>query len=75
MKLKLDIPPDPVAMMAAEIRAGKKAVSAGTRESGDRLKAAWRAQITGAGLGARLARTIRSERGATLNISDQPAVR
>ena len=61
MKLKLDITPDLVAMMAAEIRAGEKAVTAATREAGNNLKAAWRAQITGAGLGARLARTIRSE--------------
>ncbi|MFU8779373.1 MAG: DUF6441 family protein, partial [Roseovarius sp.] len=61
MKLKLDITPDIVAMMAAEISAGEMAVSAATREAGDGLKTAWRAQITGAGLGARLARTIRSE--------------
>ena len=61
MKLNLDITPDLVAMMAAEIRAGEKAVTAATREAGDNLKIAWRAQITGAGLGARLARTIRSE--------------
>ena len=61
MKLRLDITPDLVAMMAAEIRAGEKAVSTATREAGNSLKAAWRLQITGAGLGARLARTIRSE--------------
>ena len=61
MKLKLDITPDLVAMMAAEVRAGEKAVSVATREAGNSLKSAWRAQITGAGLGARLARTIRSE--------------
>ncbi|MGY6410272.1 MAG: DUF6441 family protein [Alkalilacustris sp.] len=61
MKLKLDITPDLAAMMAAEIRAGEKAVTAATREAGTSLKTAWRAQITGAGLGARLARTIRSE--------------
>ena len=61
MKLKLDITPDLVAMMAAEIRAWEKAVTAATREAGTGLKTAWRAQITGAGLGQRLARTIRSE--------------
>jgi hypothetical protein len=61
MKLKLDITPDLVAMMAAEIKAGEKAVSAATRAAGNDLKAAWRAQITGAGLGRRLANTIRSE--------------
>jgi hypothetical protein len=47
-------------MMAAEIKAGEKAVSAATREAGTGLKTAWRGQITGAGLGTRLANTIRS---------------
>ena len=61
MKLKLDITPDLVAMMAAEIKAGERAVTAATREAGNSLKTAWRAQITGAGLGQRLARTIRAE--------------
>jgi len=61
VKLKLDVTPDLVAMMAAEIAAGEKAVSAATREAGTTLKSAWRGQITGAGLGQRLARTIRSE--------------
>ena len=61
MKLKLDITPDLVAMMAAEIKAGERAVSIATREAGDSLKAAWRAQIVGAGLGQRLARSIRSQ--------------
>ena len=61
MKLKLDITPDLTTMMAAEIKAGEKAVTAATREAGTSLKTAWRSQITGAGLGQRLARTIRSE--------------
>jgi hypothetical protein len=60
MKLKLDITPDLVTMMAAEIKAGEKAVTAATREAGTGLKTAWRGQITGAGLGRRLANTIRS---------------
>jgi hypothetical protein len=60
MKLKLDVTPGLVAMMAAEIAAGEKAVSAATREAGTSLKTAWRGQITGAGLGQRLSRTIRS---------------
>ena len=38
MKLKLDIDPDIVAMMAAEIRAGERAVSAAMREAGTGLK-------------------------------------
>ena len=61
MKFKLDITPDLAAMMAAEIRAGEKAVSTATRAAGTSLRDAWRAQITQAGLGTRLARTIRSE--------------
>jgi len=59
LKLKLDIDPDLVAMMAAEIKAGEKAVSAAMREAGTGLKSDWRAQITGAGLGRRLADSIR----------------
>ena len=61
MRLQLDITPDLAAMMAAEIKAGERAVTTATREAGNNVKSAWRAQITGAGLGQRLARTIRSE--------------
>ena len=75
MKLKLDTEmgkiwsggpnlhrrPDLAAMMAAEIKAGERAVTTATREAGNNVKSAWRAQVTGAGLGQRLARTIRSE--------------
>ncbi len=59
MKLKLDIAPDIVAMMAAEVMAGERAVTAAMRAAGTGLKTAWRGQITGAGLGMRLANTIR----------------
>jgi len=61
MKLKLDIAPDLVALIAREIAAGERAVSAAMREAGSDLKGAWRRQITGAGLGTRLANTIRSQ--------------
>ncbi len=61
MKLKLDIDPDIVAMMREEIAAGERAVSAAIREAGTGLKTAWRGQITGAGLGTRLANSIRSQ--------------
>jgi hypothetical protein len=61
MKLKLDITPDLVATMAAEVKAGEKAVTAAMREAGTGLKTAWRGQITGAGLGRRLAKSIRSQ--------------
>lgn len=61
MKLKLDITPDLVVAMAAEVKAGEKAVTAAMREAGTGLKTAWRSQITGAGLGRRLANSIRSQ--------------
>jgi hypothetical protein len=46
--------------MAVEAAAGERAVTAAVREAGTSLKTAWRDQITGAGLGQRLANTIRS---------------
>jgi Family of unknown function (DUF6441) len=61
VKLSFDIEPDIVAMMAAEIAAGERAVTAAMREAGTGLKFAWRGQITSAGLGPRLANSIRSE--------------
>ena len=71
MKLTLDVRPDLAALMAAEISAGERAVTAAIREAGAGLKLGWRGQITGAGLGTRLANSIRSEvfpkAGASLN--------
>ena len=61
MKLKLDITPDIVAMMAAEVVAGERAVTGAMREAGTSLKTAWRGQITGAGLGRKLANSIGSQ--------------
>ena len=61
MKLGVSIVGDIVRLMDAEVKAGEKAVTTAMRDAGTGLKTAWRAQITGAGLGARLARTIRSE--------------
>ena len=61
MKLKLDIIPDLVDAMAAEVTAGEKAVTAAMREAGTGLKTAWRGQIARAGLGRRLANSIRSQ--------------
>ncbi len=61
MKLKIDITPDIVAMMREEVLSGERAVSAGMRQAGAGLKSAWRAQITGAGLGMRLANSIRAD--------------
>jgi hypothetical protein len=60
MKLRADIDGDIAALMAAEVAAGERAVSAAMRAAGEGLKSAWRGQITGAGLGTRLANTIRA---------------
>ena len=61
MKLKITIEPDLVAMVKAEIHAGELAVTSAIRDAGAGLKTAWRGQIIGAGLGTRLAGSIRSE--------------
>ena len=60
MKLKIDFEPDLVAMLQAELKAGERAVKAAMAEAGGELKQAWRQQITSAGLGHRLPRTIRN---------------
>jgi hypothetical protein len=60
MKLRADIEGDLEALMEAEIAAGERAVSSAMRTAGEGLKASWRGQITGAGLGTRLANTIRA---------------
>lgn len=61
MKLDLSVAGDIVIAMQAEILAGEKAVTAAMRAAGDDLKSNWRAQITRARLGQRLANTIRSK--------------
>jgi hypothetical protein len=48
-------------IMAEEVKAGEQAATAAVRQAGEGLKTAWRAQIIGAGLGTRLAKTIRSQ--------------
>jgi len=60
MKLKIDFEPDLVAMLQAELKAGERAVKAAMAQAGGELKQAWRTQITSAGLGHRLPRTIRN---------------
>ena len=59
-RLHIKITPDIAAIMAAEVAAGERAVTAAMREAGAGLKSAWRLQITTAGLGVRLARSIRT---------------
>ena len=61
MKLNVSFTPDLVAMMKTEVAAGQKAVSMTMAQAGASLKLAWRVQITGAGLGQRLANTIWSQ--------------
>jgi len=58
--IRMEIIGDIGAMMAAELVAGEKAVTKAVGDAGITLKTAWRGQITGAGLGQRLARTIRA---------------
>ncbi|CUH61560.1 DUF6441 family protein [Thalassobacter stenotrophicus] len=61
MKLDLSMAGDIVASMQAEILAGEKAVTRAMRQAGSDLKQNWRGQITQAGLGRRLANSIRSQ--------------
>jgi len=61
MRIDVKIAPDIVARMRAEVAAGQKAVSTTMAQAGASLKSAWRGQITGAGLGQRLANTIWSQ--------------
>ncbi|MBW6494555.1 MAG: hypothetical protein K0B16_08370 [Burkholderiaceae bacterium] len=61
MKIDVKIAGGIVALMRAEVAAGQKAVSTTMAQAGASLKSAWRTQITGAGLGQRLANTIRSQ--------------
>ena len=61
MKLDLSVSGDIVTAMRAEILAGEKAVTTAMRVAGSNLKSDWRAQITRARLGQRLANTIRSK--------------
>ena len=60
MKLNIADVTNLAAMMAAEITAGEKAVTKAVGDASNGLKTAWRGQITSAGLGQRLARTIRA---------------
>lgn len=60
MRLTVTIDGDIVKLMAAERRAGERAVTRAMAQSGSALKAAWREQIIGAGLGQRVANSIRN---------------
>lgn len=60
MKLSASIT-DLAELMQGEIAAGEKAVTAAVKHAGIGLRDNWRGQIIRAGLGQRVARTIRSE--------------
>lgn len=60
MKLGIEFTPDLVALLEQEIKAGERAVTSAMKSAGTELKQDWRDQITRAGLGHRLPRTIRN---------------
>ena len=61
MRLQAAIQGDLNALLKAEVGAAERAVTAGVRKATDSLKTELRGQITGAGLGSRLANTWRGE--------------
>ena len=61
MRLQAALQGDLNALLQAELRAAERAVTVGVRQVTDGLKAELRGQITGAGLGTRLANTWRGE--------------
>lgn len=61
MRINVDVLGDIVADMRREVEAGERAVQRSIRTAGKGLQRDWRAQIEGAGLGSRLARTVRVE--------------
>lgn len=61
MRLSATIIGDLGRIMAEEVKAAEKAITAGVGEAAEGLKTELRTQITNAGLGPRLARTWRSE--------------
>lgn len=61
MDFRFSIDGDFAKLMADEVNAGKRAVSAAMRGAAGTLKTEWRNQVTLAGLGNRLAKAIRSD--------------
>jgi hypothetical protein len=60
MKFKFAIEGDLKALMTREVLSGQRAVSSAMGQAAGLIKEGWRAQVTGSGLGARLAKTVRS---------------
>lgn len=71
MKVTVEIDGDLDKLMRREVLAGERAVKAAMASAALALKADWRAQVTGSGLGARLANAVRHkvypESGPSLN--------
>lgn len=61
MKLVVQVQNDLPNFMRREIEVGARAVTEGVKGAAAQLKAGWRVQVVSAGLGQRLAKTIRSE--------------
>lgn len=61
MRVRAFVQGDIDAALAAEVRSGERAVSQSMRAAQAELKANWRGEVTSAGLGQRLANTIRGE--------------
>ena len=72
MKLQAAIRGDLQALLKAELRGAERAVTAGVRAATLGLKAELRAQVTGAGMGTRLANT-RSESRASMSALPRPS--
>lgn len=60
MKFNLSIDGDLKSMMQAEVKAGQRAVTTSMGQAAALIKQGWRSQIESAGLGARLAKSVRS---------------
>jgi len=61
MRLSVDVAGDTLRLMRQEIAAGEQAVSLAMRDAARGLQSDWRRQITSAGLGDRLAKSIRAQ--------------
>lgn len=60
MRFEFSTQGDPVEIMLAEVARAERAVSRGTRRAGEGLKRDWRNEVKRAGLGNRLANTVRA---------------
>jgi hypothetical protein len=61
LNFRVEVVGDLNKMMRGEVLAGERAVKFAVGSAGNALKADWRAQVTGAGLGGRLANAVRGE--------------